>query len=102
MKKEIFFTDENGKVVAICHQPTTLDEATKSKGYEFDVSTLPLPPEVGFGEDAVRYIVDGQLEWRIEPRSLTIEEQMEKIDEKLNQMNELYEKLNGLIDQKDV
>ena len=77
----LYRVDEAGRVVGVHNDPAKLDAATRDGGYLLD--TVPPPaPVCTRGEEPVLYIrTDEKLgtlfEWRVEPRELTPEEQIE-------------------------
>ena len=90
---EAYFTDGDGRVVAICHQPETRTDDEKQRTAAMLPDTARLsPPECADNEQLAMFIVDGKLEWHVEERPLTPEElaveplkaMLERIEAKLD------------------
>ena len=94
-RNEAYFTDGEGRTVGICHVPY---KELSSDDFKYRVAALLpdtarlSPPECADNEQLAMFIVDGQLEWRVEDRPPTPEElavaplkaMLERIEAKLD------------------
>jgi len=74
---EAYFTDGDGRVILIHHQPETLSADELGRAVLVAPATKRLSlPAVSATEQAAMFVVDGNLEWRIETRELVVDDEM--------------------------